>query len=95
MSPRKSGAHIALLQNSAGTLQRIYNSAGRTSKFPKFRGAKIDGKFAPQSFRALEVRPQNYGSFEVRPAVFWSNATCAPLSHGNIVKGAKIPTKIT
>ena len=31
--------------------------------------------------------PQNYGVFKVRPAEFWSNALCAPLSHGDIVTG--------
>ena len=37
---------------------------------------------------------RNYGVFKVRPAGFWSNATCALLSHGDIVTGAKIPRKI-
>ena len=37
--------------------------------------------------------PRNYGAFEVRPAEFWSNATCAPLFHGDIVMGAKISIK--
>ena len=54
---KKSGAHIVLLQNSAGALQRLPNSVGRTSKAPQFCGAKIDCYFAPQSFRAYEVRP--------------------------------------
>ena len=40
------------------------------------------------------MSPRDYGAFEVRPAEFWSNATSAPLSHGDIAMGAKIPTKI-
>ena len=42
----------------------------------------------------LKCSPRNYGAFKVRPAEFWSNAMCALLSHGDIVTGAKIPTKI-
>ena len=37
--------------------------------------------------------PRNYGAFEVRPAEIRSNATCAPLSHGDIAMGAKKSTK--
>ena len=43
--------------------------------------------------------PQNFGSLKVRPAElwclveFWSNVTCAPLFHGDIVMGAKISIK--
>jgi hypothetical protein len=33
--------------------------------------------------------PRNYGALEVCPAEFWSNAMCAPLSHEDIVTGAK------
>ena len=41
----------------------------------------------------LKWSPQNYGTFKVRPAEFWSNATCAPLFHGDIVMRAKISIK--
>ena len=39
------------------------------------------------------MRPRNYGAFEVRPAELWSNATCAPPFHGDIVMDAKISIK--
>ena len=57
MSPSESGAHVALLQNSAG----------RTSKALKFRGATIYCKFAPQSFRAFKVRPAELWSLQSAP----------------------------
>ena len=94
MSPLKSGHMLHCSKTPPGTLCRLYNSAGRTSKAPRFRGSKIYCKIALQSCRAFKVTPRNYRAFEVRPAEFWSNATSAPLSHGDIVTGAKIPPKI-
>ena len=35
----------------------------------------------------LKGASRNYVAFEVRPAEFWSNATCALLSHGDKVTG--------
>ena len=58
-----------------GTLWGVQNSAGRRLRGPKLCGAKIEGKFAPQSF----------GPLKVCPTEFWCNATCALLSHGDVV----------
>ena len=93
MSPRDSGAHVALLQNSAG----------RTSKAPYFRWAHFEGSqiargkfainFCPRNFGAFKVRLAELWTFKVRPAEFWSNATCAPLFHGDIVMYARLSMK--
>ena len=71
---------------------------------PKLRGAHfkisilLPGALQSQPLprRILEpskCTPQNFGALKVRPAEFWSNAMFAPLSHGDIVMGAKICTK--
>ena len=84
IAPKLRGAHFEVSIIQRGALPRLQNSAGQrlTANLP--RGI----------LETLRCAPPNYGAFEVRPAEFWSNATCAPLSHGDIVAGAKIPTKI-
>ena len=72
----------------------LHNSAGRTLKALKLRGANLQYFFAPLKFGAFEVCPRNNGAFEVPLAEFWSNATCAFLFHGDIVMDAKIFIKI-
>ena len=73
---------------------------GRTSKALYFCGrtSKAGGKMTANLPRGVlepsKSTPRNYGAFEVCPAEFWSNATCATLSHGDIVRGAKIPTQM-
>ena len=97
MSSWKSGAHVALLKNPAGALLRLYNFAGRTSKAPKFRGAKNDCKFAPQSFRACKVRPAELWSLQsvpcgvleqcnVCPAFSWRHSYGGQNTHKNPLK---------
>ena len=66
-----------------GALWRLQNS----------KGEKLIANLPHRVLEPLKCAPRNYGAFEVRPAEFWSNATCAPLSHGDIVTMAKIPKK--
>ena len=68
MSPWKSGPHIVFVQNSAGALLRLYNSAGRTSKAPKFCVAKFDCKFASGSFRAFKMCPAELWILQSAPS---------------------------
>ena len=84
IAPKLRGAHFEGSIIPRGALRRLQNSAGQrlTANLPR-------GVLEP-----LKCAPPNYGAFKVRPAEFWSNAMCAPLSHGDIVTGAKIPTKI-
>ena len=76
---------------------RLYNSAGRTSKGPKFCGAKLDCKFAPRSFRAFEVRPVELWSLRsgprrvleqcnVCPAFSWRHSYGGQNTHKNHLK---------
>ena len=70
-------------KTARGALRRLQNYVGQrlTANLPC-------GVLEPS-----KCAPRNYGAFEMCPAEFWSNATCALLSHGDIVTGAKIPTK--
>ena len=79
----KAGLPLHCSQNSSGALQRLQNPAGRTLKALKLCGANLQSIFAQR----------NYGAFEVRPAESSSNATCAPLSHGDIAMLANISKK--
>ena len=83
IAPKLRGAHFEGSIIQRGALQRFPNSAGQrlTANLP--RGVLDLSSCAPRSF----------GPLKVCPAEFWSNATCAPLSHGDIVMGAKISTK--
>ena len=85
IAPKLYGAHFEGSIIPRGTLQRLKNSAGQrlTASLPR-------GVLEPS-----KCTPRNYGAFEVCPAEFWSNATCAPLSHEDIVQGAQISTKIS
>ena len=51
---------------------------------PKLRGAPV----------ALLQNSVGFGPLNLCPAEFWSNATCAPRSFGDIVSGPKKHTKI-
>ena len=94
VSMKKRGTHcitpklrVARLEGTIilqGALWRVQNSAGQ-----KFTANLPRGVLEPS-----KCALRKYGAFEVRPVEFWSNATCAPLSYGDIVTGAKIPTKI-
>ena len=66
VSMKKQGKRC-IAQTCAGALPRLYISVERTSKAPKFRGVKVDCKFAPRIFRALEVRPAKLWSLRSAP----------------------------
>ena len=67
MSPWESGDMLHCSKTLRGALWRLHNSVGPTLKAPKFRGAKIDCKFSPQSFRAFKVRPAELWSLQSAP----------------------------
>ena len=65
-------AHVALLQNSAG----------HTLRGPQLRGAKNNGKFAPQSFGPLILRPAEFWTPQSVPRQVLDPSNCAPQSFG-------------
>ena len=88
----RNGAKVELLQNP-----------GREGKGPKLHRAKIEGSKTPQGKFGFNLCPAEFWTPQTLPCgvvdpqplpvEFWSNATSAQRSFGDIVAEAKIPTK--
>ena len=72
MSPWESGAHVALLQNSAG----------RTSKAPLFRGAHFEGSKTPRAKFAVNFCPAEFWSLRSAPRRNIEPEKCTPRTLG-------------
>ena len=94
VSMRKRGTHCIAPKLRGAHFKGLIIPRGALQKLKILQGQRLTTNLPRIVLEPWKCAPRNYGAFEVRPAEFWSNATCAPLSHGDIVTGAKIATKI-
>ena len=80
VSMRKRGTHC-IATELRRPIQMLHNSVGRILNALKLRVANLQSIFALLNFGALEVCPAELCSLQSAPVEFWSNATCALLSH--------------
>ena len=78
IAPKLRGTHFEGSKTSQGEDLGVQKSAGQICL------QSIPRRLLDPSICA----PQSFGPLKVCPAEFWSNAMCAPLSHGDIVTGA-------